>query len=265
MPAPCTVCGHPRRADIDAELLANVTVRGLQNALAKRYELTPMALSRHRRAGHVPGLSGLVAKAGPLPTTPGGWQLVLADPPWRFEPRSRATGLALSADAHYPTMSLDDICALRVRQIAARDSVLLLWTTGPMLVEGHADRVIRAWGFTPATMGFVWTKTTARGAPVMGQGYYTRSGAEYCLLATRGKGLQVVAHDVYQVIMEPPREHSRKPDGLYARVERLFGPAISRAELFARTAWPGWTPWGLEVGKFPAPLLLPLTLAEAAG
>lgn len=260
MPTPCTVCVHPVRAQIDAELLANVTVRGHQNALAKRYDLTPMAVSRHRRAGHVPGLSGLVATAGPLPATPGGWQLILADPPWRFEVRDRATGLALSADTHYATMTVADVCAIPVGRVVARDCVLLLWTTGPMLARSL--EVVASWGFVYKTMAFAWVKTNADGSPFQGMGFYTRSNAELCLLATRGKGLARVAADVPQVILSRRREHSRKPDGQYDRVDRLFGPGVRRLELFARTAWPGWTAWGREVGRFPAQARL---LEEAAG
>lgn len=260
MPTPCSVCNHPDRAQIDAQLATNVTVRGHQNALAKRYDLTPMALSRHRRGGHVPGLPGLLARAGALPTTPGGWQLVLADPPWRFEVRDRATGLGLSADAHYPTMTLADISALPVGRVVARDCVLLLWTTGPMLANAIA--VVDSWGFVYKTVAFTWVKTNADGSPFQGMGFYTRSNAELCLLATKGRGLARVAADVPQVILSRRREHSRKPDGQYDRIDRLFGRLIPRLELFARTAWPGWTAWGREVGRFPAQARL---LEEAAG
>lgn len=262
MPTPCTVCGHPLRTEIDAQLVANVTVRGHQNALAKRYDLTPMAVSRHRRGGHVAGLPGLITRAGPLPTAPGGWQLILADPPWRFEVRDRATGLGLSADTHYATMLLDDICALPVRRGAARDSVLLLWTTGPMLDK--SKEVVRSWGFVFKTLAFVWVKLNADGSPFQGMGYYTRSNAELCLLASRGKGLPRLAADVPQVILSRRREHSRKPDEQYDRIDRLFGPAVRRLELFARTPWPGWATWGAEVGRFAPPLPLPLPAGEEA-
>ena len=57
--------------------------------------------------------------------------VIYCDPPWRFEPYSRATGMDRSAENHYPTLSLDDLKALNVR--AAKDCVLFLWTTDPML------------------------------------------------------------------------------------------------------------------------------------
>jgi N6-adenosine-specific RNA methylase IME4 len=66
------------------------------------------------------------------------------------------------------------------------------------------------------------------------------------LLATRGSPKRLNA-DVRQAIVEPRREHSRKPD-IYARIERLVdGPYI---ELFARTKRPGWSAWGNQTEMF---------------
>lgn len=78
-------------------------------------------------------------------------------------------------------------------------------------------------------------------------GYWTRSNSEVCLLATRGKPKRSNA-DVRQAIIAPRREHSRKPDGIHERIERLVaGPYL---ELFARQRRPGWDCWGNEVEKF---------------
>jgi N6-adenosine-specific RNA methylase IME4 len=78
-------------------------------------------------------------------------------------------------------------------------------------------------------------------------GYWTRANSEVCLLATRGKPKRLNA-DVRQGIIEPRREHSRKPDCVYERIERLVaGPYV---ELFARTTRKGWSSWGNQVGKF---------------
>jgi len=82
-------------------------------------------------------------------------------------------------------------------------------------------------------------------------GYWTRANSEPCLLATRGKPKRLSAA-VRQGIIEPRREHSRKPDCVHERIERLVaGPYL---ELFARATRPGWTCWGNEVGKFDRPL-----------
>lgn len=78
-------------------------------------------------------------------------------------------------------------------------------------------------------------------------GYWTRANTEPCLLATRGRPKRLNA-DVRQGIIAPRREHSRKPDDIHARIERLVpGPYL---ELFARTQRPGWTVWGNQTDKF---------------
>lgn len=83
--------------------------------------------------------------------------------------------------------------------------------------------------------------------PQVGMGYWTRSNTEPCLLATRGKPKRLHA-DVRQGIIAPRREHSRKPDGIHDRIERLVGGPY--AELFARQSRPGWDTWGNETTKF---------------
>ena len=81
----------------------------------------------------------------------------------------------------------------------------------------------------------------------MGLGYWTRANSEVCLLATRGSPKRLNA-DVRQGHHCPRREHSRKPEGVHERIERLVvGPYL---ELFARQRRPGWDCWGNEVDKF---------------
>jgi N6-adenosine-specific RNA methylase IME4 len=83
----------------------------------------------------------------------------------------------------------------------------------------------------------------------MGLGYHTRSGTEQCWLAIRGHGYKRQAMDVEQAVFAPVREHSRKPDEVIERIERLVGD-VPRIELFAREQRPGWTAWGNEITKF---------------
>lgn len=184
----------------------------------------------------------------------GHFRAIYADPPWRFEAWS-GKGTARAADNHYLTMQLGDIAALPVADVAADDCVLFMWACWPMLPE--AMRLIEAWGFTYKTCAFNWTKGDARQVeffrddvtPYMGLGYWTRANSEPCLLATRGKPKRLNA-DVRQAIIEPRREHSRKPDCVPGRIERLVdGPYL---ELFARTQRPGWTVWGNQTDKFKA-------------
>jgi N6-adenosine-specific RNA methylase IME4 len=184
---------------------------------------------------------------------------ILADPPWRFRTWNKAeavvtrTGTACSASVHYNTMAIEDICALPVGDLAADDCALFLWANWPTLLDAFA--VLTAWGFEYKTAAFVWTKAHARQLEMfddgieglLGMGYWSRANSEPCLLATRGNPKRLNA-DVRQAIIEPRREHSRKPDCVHGRIERLVaGPYL---ELFARTRRAGWTCWGDEVGKF---------------
>ena len=150
-------------------------------------------------------------------------------------------------------MSTRRICTLPVDDYAAKDCALFLWVTWPQIED--ALTVIEAWGFKFKTAAFVWTKAHAGQLEMfeqsipdqMGMGYWTRANTEPCLLATRGKPKRLNA-DVRQAIIEPRREHSRKPRGVHERIERLVaGPYL---ELFARARRPGWDAWGNEVDKF---------------
>lgn len=173
------------------------------------------------------------------------YKAIYADPPWRFKNYSEK-GEARSASSHYNCMSLNDIKALPVQFCADDDCVLFLWATFPLLQE--ALDVIKAWGFTYKTAAFTWAKRNKKAESFfMGLGYWTRSNAEICLLATRGKP-ERKAKDVRQLCTDHIREHSRKPDEIYERIERLVdGPYI---ELFSRNNREGWDAWGNEVGKF---------------
>jgi N6-adenosine-specific RNA methylase IME4 len=178
---------------------------------------------------------------------------ILADPPWDFEPWSRDTGSGRSASAHYETQATEEISGLPVGELAANDCVLFLWACWPTIKD--AFDVIDAWGFEYKTCAFSWTKADNRQPDFfqaelpaqVGMGHWTRANTEPCLLATRGKPKRVNA-DVRQAIIAPSREHSRKPDCVHERIERLVaGPYL---ELFARQSRPNWTTWGDERTKF---------------
>lgn len=172
------------------------------------------------------------------------YDVILADPPWEFCVWNRDTGQGRSPASHYPTMSLDEICALPVEQFAARDCALFLWAVWPRIFD--ADKVISAWGFRYKTIAWVWAKLNRSGMGwFTGLGYYTRANTEPCLLATRGR-MPVAAHDVLALIVSPVRQHSRKPDEQYAKIERLY-PGRRYLELFARRRRPGWDAWGNEI------------------
>lgn len=187
---------------------------------------------------------------------------IAADPPWHFRAR---TALQVGnwtsrrdAEKHYKVMGTADICALPVRDLAAKDAHLFLWTTGPCLRQ--AFEVIEAWGFRYSAVAFTWVKLKRsfdalqfRVLPTLesdlhvGLGLTTRKNAEFCLLARRGNARRI-AKNVREIILSPVREHSRKPDEAYARVRQYCeGPYL---ELFARQSRPGWTTWGNEATKF---------------
>lgn len=182
------------------------------------------------------------------------------DPPWRFKTynekgRKRSPDwrpFEGSPSIHYDTMGAEEIRRLPVADFAADDCCLFLWICWPLLPE--ALQLIEAWGFVYKTCAFDWVKAKNQvelfgnePAVQIGMGYWTRSNSEVCLLATRGKPTRLRA-DVRQAIMEPRRQHSRKPDCVYGRIERLVaGPYL---ELFARATRPGWTSWGNQTDKF---------------
>jgi N6-adenosine-specific RNA methylase IME4 len=194
----------------------------------------------------------------------GHFAAILADPPWAFEAWSGETRVMkrgskttyLAARAHYDTLSIDELGALPIEELAAEDCCLFIWITWPNLVG--AVQTIDSWGFKYKTCAFNWMKGHAgqielfqeEVTPLMKMGYWTRASSEVCLLATRGKPKRINA-DVRQGIIAPIRQHSRKPDCVHERIERLVaGPYL---ELFARQSRPGWTTWGNETTKFDRP------------
>lgn len=114
-----------------------------------------------------------------------------------------------------------------------------------------ALHLLEKWGFKYATVGFTWIKLTQDGSrPVYGTGAYTASNTELCIIATRGTGMTPKAWDgrrmTPSVIHSPRREHSRKPDELFASIDEMY-PNAKKIELFARRPREGWHVWGNEV------------------
>jgi N6-adenosine-specific RNA methylase IME4 len=227
--------------------------RGIERQILKAVETAEAKVdseSTSLPAGNVEDLHALIASGHHFGA-------ILADPPWPFATWSHI-GLAGDKDqenrgqrsraAPYRTMSHDDIFALPIEQLTARDCVLFLWVMRTQLPQ--AFEVIRRWGFELTSVAFAWFKGDDPEHVPIGTGYWTRAGSEQCWLATRGNPSRLNA-DVREVIGEHRREHSRKPDCVRERIERLVpGPYL---ELFARAKRPNWTTWGNEVGKFDPP------------
>jgi N6-adenosine-specific RNA methylase IME4 len=166
---------------------------------------------------------------------------ILADPPWSFRTYSNAHVAPARGEQPYAVMSLDDIKALPVADVAAPNSLLFMWTVSHL--QSAAFEVADSWGFKPVSIAFVWDKGR------MGMGYWTRQEVEICHLFKRGSPRRL-SRGVRSVIRATRREHSRKPDEQYGRIESLVGGPY--LELFARQAWVGWSAWGNQVGKFGA-------------
>ena len=167
------------------------------------------------------------------------YHIIYADPPWRYE--CKRTG---AAEHHYPTMSIEELCAMPVERLAEKDCLLFLWTTFPQLPE--ALRLIKAGGVRCRTVAFVWMKKNKKSPTwFYGLGYWTRGNAEICLLAKRGKPKRRNA-GIHQFIVSPVKEHRKKPDETRNKIVELAGD-LSRVELFARQKTPGWDVWGNEV------------------
>jgi N6-adenosine-specific RNA methylase IME4 len=172
------------------------------------------------------------------------YNVILADAPWRYQNWSAAKHGA--AKSHYDCMSVDEIAALPVAETGADNCALFFWITFPKLVEGAHLPIFKAWNFRPVTTAFVWVKTNSVGKPYTGLGFYTRSGAEPCLLAIRGRlPRKPEATNVKQVLTAPRTRHSEKPEEVYDRIEELYdGPYL---ELFARKRRPGWESHGNQL------------------
>tara|TARA_B100000780_G_scaffold250286_1_gene196368 strand:+ start:388 stop:1137 length:750 start_codon:yes stop_codon:yes gene_type:complete len=209
--------------------------------------------------------------------------IIYADPPWTYQ-QTVKSGVLKRKDGTliYPSMPIKDLCALgpEITRVTKTDAALFIWATMPLLAE--ALQLIKAWGFKYKTCFATWVKTTKDGSkPAFGVGYYTRSNAELCLVATKGKiasykrllpdeiergasSMSSIVHESGEtrpnfltllddsstpVVMTPRREHSRKPDIIRTMITKLLGE-LPRVELFARETAPGWTSMGNDINHF---------------
>lgn len=181
--------------------------------------------------------------------------IIFADPPWSYDGAKGGSLMGL-ASTHYNTMSLNDICALDVKKIAAKNCILLMWTTGPHMPS--ALKVIDAWGFSYKTMYEVWVKTTNGEMKKNRLGYYTKQCAEYVLLATRGHPIRLKktsksederTKSFANVFFADSKRHSEKPRYPYEVADQMFHD-VPRMEMFARERFnEGWDCWGDQLEK----------------
>lgn len=216
--------------------------------LARHPEAIEAAIAEARGRGEIPTrreVLGVIrrketeAKHAPKttpPLPPDKYTLMHADPAWRFG--DGTTDPSRAIENQYPTLSLDEIKALPVQDIAAKDCILFMWTTAPLLAE--SIEVLAAWGFQYKSCA-VWDKERT------GMGHYFRIQHELLLIATRGSpGTPPDSLLEPSVYREKRGKHSKKPEWFRETIERYY-PNAKRIELFARKARPGWTVWGDEV------------------
>lgn len=169
------------------------------------------------------------------------YNVIYADPPWRYRDR-KCNG---ACEHHYGTMTLEEIKNLPIKELCEKDCVLFLWTTYPMLKD--AMELMEAWGFKYKTIAFQWIKLNKKGkGNFFGLGRWTRGNTEPCLLAVKGKP-QRESNSISQLIEEPLRAHSQKPDSTRDKIKLLMGAGSRCLELFAREEVENWDCWGNEV------------------
>jgi site-specific DNA-methyltransferase (adenine-specific) len=171
------------------------------------------------------------------------YNIIYADPPWKYY-NFENSGTGEWVGDIYPLMKTEDICSLPIKYIASENCVLFIWCTPPCFPE--VFKVIKAWGFQYKTKAFCWVKMNKTGFGVFtGQGYWTRSNTEDCLLAVRGHP-QRISKSMSQVLLSPIQEHSHKPAIIREKIIELMGD-LPRIELFARQKVKGWNSWGNEI------------------
>lgn len=184
-----------------------------------------------RRAERIEKIAEIAKGNAPLAAA-SKFPVIYADPPWRYDHAATANR---QIENHYPTMSLDEICAMPVQQITTDDAILYMWATAPKLAE--CMQVLTAWGFDYRT-NFVWVKDK------IGMGYHARSQHEILLVAKRGNiPPPAVADRVSSVVMAERGEHSAKPALFYELIESFY-PTLPKIELFCRSPREGWAAWG---------------------
>lgn len=159
---------------------------------------------------------------------------IYADPPWAYSNQ----GTRASTGNHYSTMSIEDLCAMPISDLAADDAHLHLWTTNAFMRD--AFEVIEAWGFEYKSMA-VWCK------PQIGIGNYVRVSHEFVLIAVRGDCKKFKQRNIRSWFEEPRTRHSAKPD--YWREVIENNSPEPRLELFGRERIPGWTVFGNQISS----------------
>lgn len=170
------------------------------------------------------------------------YKTIYADPPWQFQNRTGKVAPEHKRLNRYSTLTLEEIKALPVSQVADDKSHLYLWVPNALLPDGL--EVMKAWGFEYKT-NLIWEKIRKDGQPDgRGVGFYFRNVTEILLFGIKGDKNRTLQPGRSQVnlLRTIKREHSRKPDEFVHLIESCSpGP---RLEMFARGDRDSWDMWG---------------------
>lgn len=227
-----------------ARLLASADPKALEAAAAEQRRAKETA----RRQEREERIRSQAAGNLPLDAGAGRYAVAYIDPPWRYDAPISDTR---KIENQYPTMTVEDICALPVPNILTDDAVVFMWVPAPMDCDGTGQRVVDAWGLRVVAK-VVWVKderalVEERGeASRRGMGRWTRVDHELLYMAVRGEPpTPEPAVRASSVLFEPRGKHSAKPERAAQRIELMY-PNLPRVELFARVQRPGWAVWGNE-------------------
>ena len=214
--------GLTKRESAEAQLLAGLNQSAFDDVKTGKKTKTQVRREKNRMAVN--------AKIPNLPS--GKFRVFYADPPWKYG--DQLTENYGATKWHYPPMSIADLCAMPIKDLAEGDAVLFLWVTSPLLAECWP--VIRAWGFEYKT-SFVWDKIKHN------MGHYNSVRHELLLVCTRGSCLPEIPKLFDSVQSIERKAHSEKPEEFRAIIETLY-PSGSKLELFARRKSKGWAVYG---------------------
>lgn len=173
----------------------------------------------------------------PVPLPDGKFSCIVSDPPWPMQKIERTERPAQGVTLDYPVMSLEDIAALPVADLAADDCHLYLWVTHKFLPAGMD--LLEEWGFRYQCV-MTWRKNV--GITPFSWMYDT----EHVIFARRGN-LPLTQLGLRLSFEAPVQGHSVKPDVFYERVTAASpGP---RLEMFSRRKRDGFEVWGNEVAN----------------
>ena len=218
-------------ATLPKEEQSELVARGTKEILQAAKEIRA-ARTEERRNERLRKIVEISTGNAPVGTVAERYPVIYIDPPWRYE---HAESESRAIENQYPTMSLDEIKAMDMSQVAFDDCVMFMWATSPKLAE--AFEVLDAWGFSYRTCA-VWDKQK------IGMGYYFRQQHELLLVAVKGQPPTPAPSDRPSSVLSYPRgQHSSKPHEVYEVIEAMY-PTLPKLEMFCRTPREGWGVWG---------------------